>query len=550
VLLNVQYRIAPRAVAVAAALALLFSYLLVVVTPGRASAASPLRPSAVMLTEDPMAGDEVTFAISGSPDTESFVYSVTHGPSSRVPAVDGEAVITVAPPPGYIDHYLQVWARNADGDSPRFDLLFTTRFPSEAGWWQLAGDGTDTGYSGQDLLLPNGVDWVEDSTGMPESAMQLTGSQCASTSGPVVDTTRSFSVSAWVKLDNKDGDQVVISQAGRAGIAVELAYRQNSDALELHVTDADRPARVTKATVASMESARVGTWAHVTGVVDQREKQLRLFINGVLRGEAPLAFDLWSATGSVHVGCSAVRERNGLSGALHDVRVIDGIVDGERAGAIRATPLSYWPLDGSGVDTVGGNDLVLHGDHQWVDNRDGRPGTAYQVAGGGYAESSGPSIRTDESLTLSLWVVVDGSSSLQTLLAQTGDEQDAIGINYNGETGRFEFAMTSDDSTSATVHKTVSQTTARVGSWYHVAAVFDVVTGEMRLYVNGQQESIGAGPAQPWHGGGPVYVAAVRNGGEPENSANAALDEIAMYTGILSDEQIDLIGCDPIWCGW
>uniref|UniRef100_UPI00056C100D hypothetical protein n=1 Tax=Streptomyces albus TaxID=1888 RepID=UPI00056C100D len=43
--------------------------------------------------------------------------------------------------------------------------------------------------------------------GRKGSALGLDGSSgYAATAGPVVDTTKSFSVSAWVKLDDKDGN--------------------------------------------------------------------------------------------------------------------------------------------------------------------------------------------------------------------------------------------------------------------------------------------------------------------------------------------------------
>ena len=102
----------------------------------------PAQPEAIMLTDDPMLGESVRFELTGSADTHEFHYALTHGPSQRVAASNGKAVVTLTPPTNSIDHILQVWVRDSSGnESRRFDLLFTTRLPGEISWWPLAGDG-------------------------------------------------------------------------------------------------------------------------------------------------------------------------------------------------------------------------------------------------------------------------------------------------------------------------------------------------------------------------------------------------------------------------
>jgi len=539
----VPFTIRPtKALPFAAALVLLLSLLLITSTPGRAAAAAPATPDIEMLTSQPKVGDPVTFVLSSSPDTEVFLYG-WHGVATEpIPAMDGEATLTVIPP-GSGRHTLYVAAMSSTGDrSPLVSHSFVVSQPLEVGRWQLSGDGSDSGEDGgNDLELPQDPEWGEGPSGQPASALMLDGTQCASTSVPVVDTARSFTVSAWVRLTETGQDQTVISQAGGARSAFQLAYREALNTWVFEVVDHDDADHAEVATAVSIETATVEKWTHLVGVADIRDGEVRVYVNGILRGEAPLTFDLWSSSG-MHVGCAGAAGDGDsrLIGALHDVRVFDGEVSAERAGAISSTMTGYWHLEASGQDYYGGNDLTFYGEHEWVrDRANGRDAAYRPQYGSGYARTSGPTLRTDESFSLDFWTTVYGGDSLQTLVAQTGDLRSAVKVVYRGDTGRFEMIMASADTANPVYHKAVSQTVAEVEEWYHIAAVFDAVTGQMRLYVNGQLEATGVGPVQPWQADGSIFVSAVGNaGGVAGHYANATLDDITMYQGILSDRDI------------
>ncbi|MFD0558300.1 LamG-like jellyroll fold domain-containing protein [Stackebrandtia endophytica] len=516
----------------------------------------PAQPEAILLDDDPVLGESVSFELTGPIDTQEFHYSLTHGPSQRVTATNGKATISVTPPTTTIDHILQVWVRDESGnESRRFDLLFTTRLPGEISWWPLAGDGADLGPGGNDLEIPETAEWVDDSFGQWQSAMQLDGERCASSLGSVVDTARSFTVSAWVKLDNKDSDKVVVSQAGINQSAFYLQYRQETDAWHFGVPGADEPEVVSWAVAKSSVPAQLGTWTHVTGTMDATNRMVQIYVDGILRGEAAMSFQPWASDGETWVGCSASSSGTWFpfTGAVHDVRLFDGVVTVEQAGAIAATPAAYWSLDATGVDSIGGNNLTFHGDHEWVPNRDDRPETAYglELGNGGHAVAENVSVRSDESFTVMAWVNLNSKYDTQSIVSQSGEMRSAFKLEYGGNSDRFIFSMAQNDSDLPKWNHAYSETSPQIGQWYHITGVYDAAANRMHLYVNGMLESTTISSTEPWHGDGFTFIGAAGNStdGAVNNFADAVIDDVAIYTGILDERRIRMAGCDPIATG-
>ncbi|WP_344585388.1 LamG-like jellyroll fold domain-containing protein, partial [Streptomyces lunalinharesii] len=105
-------------------------------------------------------------------------------------------------------------------------------------------------------------------TGKSATALKLNGTSAyAATAGPVVDTTKSFSISAWVKLDNKDRNHTFLSQAGEHASGFQLYYSKDLDkwVFNRHATDTDN---TTIVRAVSKDVAQAGVWTHLTGSYD------------------------------------------------------------------------------------------------------------------------------------------------------------------------------------------------------------------------------------------------------------------------------------------
>ncbi|MET4926435.1 PA14 domain-containing protein [Streptomyces sp. PSRA5] len=145
---------------------------------------------------------------------------------------------------------------------------------SGGGHWPLdEGKGTtakDKGPNGKALSLVGGSTWTP---GVSGSALAFDGDgQYAQTEGPVVDTTKSYSVSAWVTLDALPGNYATaVSQDGRrTENPFYLQYGQGAFAFS---TPGGNRARL----VTEPETDR---WYHLVGVRDSASDDITLYVDG------------------------------------------------------------------------------------------------------------------------------------------------------------------------------------------------------------------------------------------------------------------------------
>ncbi|MFJ7627633.1 LamG-like jellyroll fold domain-containing protein [Streptomyces sp. NPDC097595] len=155
-----------------------------------------------------------------------------------------------------------------------------TRTPVKGGGsWSLdENKGTkaaDSGPNHKDLTLSEGTSWT---TGVHGSALKFNGEgQYAETSGPVVDTTGDYTVSAWASLDALPGNYgTIVSQDGRRQEnPFYLQYGQGGFAFS---TPGAHRARLDM-------KPELGHWYHVVGV--RSGDQIKLYVDGKLASTAP-----------------------------------------------------------------------------------------------------------------------------------------------------------------------------------------------------------------------------------------------------------------------
>ncbi|MEV6796392.1 alpha-L-arabinofuranosidase C-terminal domain-containing protein [Streptomyces sp. NPDC051320] len=181
----------------------------------------------------------------------------------------------------------------------------TAALPGPAAHWAFdEGSGStaaDAAGNGNPLTLTGKAGWGEGRTGAHSLDTTATGS--AERSGPVVDTSGAFSASAWVRLSRADGYQTFVSCDGAAVSAFFLQLRADTGAfaftrLPADSTDANNAAAVAGATFAP----ETGTWYHLLGVDDPAEKTVKLYVNGILEGEADYSSGWKNTAGRTAVG--------------------------------------------------------------------------------------------------------------------------------------------------------------------------------------------------------------------------------------------------------
>jgi hypothetical protein len=176
--------------------------------------------------------------------------------------------------------------------------------------WRLSdGSGTTGADSvGNSALTLTGASWS--GTDHPASTTGSavfagTSASYGATSGPVIDTSQSFTVSAWVKPGKLGtGNAEVVSTEGTTTSSFMVGYNGGAAAtwwVNMPSGDVANPGgTIIKAPASGAVS---GVWTHLTAVYDSLAGTVKLYVNGNLAASASgvTGFD---ATGALNVGRS------------------------------------------------------------------------------------------------------------------------------------------------------------------------------------------------------------------------------------------------------
>src|SRR5207248_972620 len=120
-----------------------------------------------------------------------------------------------------------------------------------------------------------------------------------STAGPVLDTTGSFSVSAWVNMTDTSSWHGVVSQDGGTSSGMFIEYSQEVDRWTFILPDCDC-AGPYNPRVVSRQPPRLNVWTHLAGTYDAKTGVATLYVDGVQQNS--LVRPAWAATGPLTVG--------------------------------------------------------------------------------------------------------------------------------------------------------------------------------------------------------------------------------------------------------
>ncbi|MCL7424850.1 LamG-like jellyroll fold domain-containing protein [Streptomyces sp. YS415] len=185
----------------------------------------------------------------------------------------------------------------------------------------------DQGPADRPLTLREGASWT---SGVSGSALQFDGQkQYAATAGPVLDTTGSYSVAAWVRLDQLPGNYATaVSQDSRA--TANSFYLQYGRGAFAFSTPGERRAQAPTA-------LETGRWYHLVGVRDATGNEIRLYVDGTLAATATGGAALPSTgpltVGRAHWDGSQVDFWNG---AVDEVHAFDKALTAEEVGGLYA----------------------------------------------------------------------------------------------------------------------------------------------------------------------------------------------------------------------
>jgi len=164
-------------------------------------------------------------------------------------------------------------------------------------------------------------------------ALPLDGRQFVASDGPVVDTSTSFTVSARVKLNRTDISQTALSQDSSESSAFMLQYDADASQWEMRIPKQDTDDAAAPADEAGSKSgAEAGEWTHLTGVYDDADNQVRLYVDGRLAETVEREDDFASSERFiVGRGLSGNEFFQGLDGTIDDVQAFGKAVSSAEA---------------------------------------------------------------------------------------------------------------------------------------------------------------------------------------------------------------------------
>ncbi|MGW6396381.1 LamG domain-containing protein [Streptomyces sp. NPDC055103] len=492
--------------------------------------------------------------------------------TSIAPAAAGGAATVKWMPTRSGRHWVDVIAVDRAGNPSslgRHEFLVTEGRPVVA-QWNLADKAGDTvaedevGDVKSDYSADKGPGVtfaVEGPGGKVDAAASFDGTSGAylDATATVIDTSKSFTVSAWVRPTALDRNMTVLSQDGTGEPGFTLGYDAAAKTWAFSMASSDGDSLGDWKAAATGITPLKDQWILLTGVYDADKTggpEMRLYINKDSRGTATRR-SVWRSHGPMQIGRTTAKSgyRDYFSGDMAEVRVFDRILPPAQVAelmTVKPQRKGYWQLDtATGAEspetangqalTLAGNAWINHSDDEVFDPRLVGVGHLELDGDGDYASTATPPITGMTSFTLTARVQLPSlSDKAQTVLSLPGANANRVQVRYrpgalvNQVDSRWELAVATEDTTVATV-KTFNDdvTPPDTGdSGQHLAVVYDAVANDIRLYLNGEEKL-----AAPAHGTDNTLWPATRGlqvgrslVGAPEYFAGV-IDEVRVYNG-------------------
>ncbi|MCG3166512.1 MAG: hypothetical protein POELPBGB_02291 [Bacteroidia bacterium] len=394
-----------------------------------------------------------------------------------------------------------------------------------------------------------------------------------------------FTFSFWVKFGSvnsayhsiisKASFETLCTTAGR-----QFTVRLN-DANKLEFTGYGSIAAGNYITYQTASTLSAGQWYHVVIGVDMANLSagnistgLKVYLNNTLQtmSQATLVGGgLGSGinNGPAHIGIGAFLGTTGalcsatqfLEGAFDDFRIYNRVVTAQEANDLyyenvqQEGLVSRYSFDaGDATDDAGTNDGTVVGATLTTD-RFGNPNQAYSFDGNDYincGNNGSWNLLLTPGVTMSAWVKTNATfgASLAGILTRWG------GIS-SGDEYAFFLANTTGRPTmtinTPSVNGVAATTNINDNQWHQVVFTFDKATGVHKMYIDGVQvytNTIAGGIATisvPQS----VLIGAQWGNGTPGRFFNGSIDDIGVYAGALSAQEVTVLynaeafGCTP-----
>jgi hypothetical protein len=173
------------------------------------------------------------------------------------------------------------------------------------GQWKLNdGGGTTAADTGSPGGNPATVAGTAALTTAGYAVFDGSDGESIATASPVVDTSKSFTVTAWAKLNDLNSYYPVAAQNGNTSYGFWLGYDHYLNSWALTTTQADANESSWYSAAGPAGSAQIGVWTHLVGTYDATTGRLSLYVNGVLQSRQDVWPTPFTAPGPFTIGNS------------------------------------------------------------------------------------------------------------------------------------------------------------------------------------------------------------------------------------------------------
>ncbi|WP_330345372.1 LamG domain-containing protein [Streptomyces longwoodensis] len=442
--------------------------------------------------------------------------------------------------------------------------------------WNLADEagGTEAHDESGEFSATAGTNvtfGVDGPGGKVDKAARFDGSSASylDASETVLDTSKSFSVSAWVRPTALDKDMTIVSQDGTGEPGFTLGYDAGAQSWKFAVPVNDVDSLGEWKAVSTGLSVVKDQWVLLTGVYDAQKTggpQLQLYVNKDLKGSASRR-SAWKSYGPLQIGRTTAKSgyRDHFTGDLAEVRVFDRVLPATQVAelmTVKPERKGYWQLDsasgGVSAETGGGQALTLAGNAAIYHNVDPVEGTAPLVGDGNlildgdgdYASTATAPVTGNSSFTISAraqLTSLDPEKS-QTVLSLPGANANRVQVRYQAATQQWELAVAKTDTAGAQVVTFTDdqELPDTGGSGQHLAVVYDAFANSIRLYVDGQLVAGAYGEDDTlWPATGGLQVGRSLRGASEYFAG--AIDEVRVYSGAADQVPVQqMAGLTPL----
>ncbi|MGW6569784.1 LamG domain-containing protein [Streptomyces sp. NPDC054975] len=435
----------------------------------------------------------------------------------------------------------------------------------------------DRDSRGRRGLITHDVQGEELETPVTDKGLTYGGtSGYAATTGPVVGTGSSYTVSTWVRLEDGSRTSTALSQDGAMTpayySAFYLGYRSDSKKWELRTSPKDAAdGDISYQIVQSKRPAVLGVWTHLAAVYDNDAKVIKLYVNGELQGTDTVA-PSWTSTGKFQIGRvwwhsgyydywkGSIDETAAWQRALNDAEIAEEARLTMPGGMNGVELVGSWTAANSN-GTIVGDSVSEYGRVMQLEGGAAHVGEEIVLDGVDDAMTvAAPVIDDTGSFTVSTQVALDSSNVLtkangyvgQVVGQRTADgsawglwfQKTGTKSDWNEETmqeetypvGFWFFGRLKADGAFEAVQ---SESEAVMGATVRLTGIFDAQSGEISLRVGSLQNG-GWKAYTAVAGTGGIAVGKGMTGGAWKHFLPAKVTDVRIWVGAMNNEsQID-----------